>query len=342
MNIVFFEIEDLEAGILLDLYGDVDYDRVKEPLTAANAGKYADAQVISTFIYSDLSRAVLEKMERLKFIATRSRSVDHIDMAYCAARGIRVSNVPAYGEHTVAEHVFALLLGLSRHLPQAVQQVKEGNFSLHGLQGFDLHGKTFGVIGTGAIGLHVADIARGFGMKVLGCDIRPRPELAALHGFSYVSLEELLRASDIISLHVAGEGTVLDTAQFGQMKPGMVLVNTARGDAIDTKALVAALKKGHVAAVGLDVLPDEPALRDDAEFFRESPTERHEAETLLTCHLLLRDRNVIITPHAAFYTRETVRAILKTAGDSIEAFLKGESLNAVVYTPPPVPAAAEK
>src|SRR5262245_56048769 len=148
MSIVFFEVDDNEKKILLDLYGDVDYDTVKDALSADNAAKYADAEIVSCFIYSRLSREVLGKMKRLKLIVTRSRSFDHIDLDYCNQNGIAVTNVPAYGGDTVAEHVFSLLLSLSRHMPQAVQRVREGDFSAQGLQGFDLHGKTIGIIGT--------------------------------------------------------------------------------------------------------------------------------------------------------------------------------------------------
>jgi D-lactate dehydrogenase len=326
MNIVFFEVEDLEAGILLELYGDIDYDRVKEPLTNANVEKYRDVEIISTFIYSDLKRPVLQQLPKLKFITTRSRSFDHIDLDYCAEAGIAVSNVPSYGEHTVAEHVFALLLTLSRHIPEAAQRVKEGDFSLKGLQGFDLFGKTIGIIGTGAIGLHVAAIARGFGMRVLGDDIQPRLDKATEYGFTYVPRDELLRRSDIVSLHVAGEGRVIGEAELAGMRDGAVLINTSRGSAVDAKALLQALVSGKLLSVGLDVLPDEPAIRDDAAFFRES-WDKHGAEAVLTSHALLRHKNVLITPHAAFYTKETSRDILKTSGDSIEAFLRGELLN---------------
>ena len=170
MNIVFFEAEEIEEKILLDLYGDIDYDAVNHTLNTGNADMYADVEIISCFIYSDLSREVLKK---LKFIATRSRTFDHIDLEYCNQNDITVTNVPAYGGNTVAEHVFSLLLCLSHRVPQAVQRTREGDFSAQGLQGFDLHGKTIGIIGTGAIGMRTAAIAKAFGMNVLGYDISP-------------------------------------------------------------------------------------------------------------------------------------------------------------------------
>ncbi|MBI3440877.1 MAG: hydroxyacid dehydrogenase [Proteobacteria bacterium] len=332
MVTIFCEVEELEADTLLKLYGDLDYDVFKEPLNADNAKRCVDAEIISTFIYSDLSRKTLEQLRNLKFITTRSRSVDHIDLDYCAEKDIAVSNVPAYGEHTVAEHVFCLLLALNRQLPKVVQQTREGNFSLRGVTGFDLYGKTFGVIGTGAIGLRAIEIAHGFGMNVLGHDVQVRPDTAKKLGFGYVSLDELLARSDVVSLHVStasGNRPVLGEREFSLMKEGATIINTSRGSAIDLKALLQALSKGKVRAAGLDVLPDEPAIRDDAEFLRESFSEHHDAATVLTSHALLRHKNVIVTPHSAFYTHETVESILRTTGENIEAYMAGQPQNVV-------------
>ncbi len=332
MNIIFFEAEDVETKALLDLYGDVDYDAVKHPLNADNAGRYADAEIISCFLYSDLSAGVLKKLKKLKFIATRSRTFDHIDLAYCNLNGITVANVPAYGGDTVAEHVFALLLSLSRHIPQAAQRTREGDFSAQGLQGFDLHGKTMGIIGTGAIGLRTAKIARAFGMHVLGHDIRPDHAAATEAGFTHTSLDKLLSQSDIISLHVAPSPEarlLLAEKEFALMKKGVVIINTSTGSAIDIKALLQALADGTVGAAGLDVLPDEQAIHEEAEFLREQFSAKHDAETLLASHALLHHKNVIVTPHIAFYTKETIEGILRTTGDNIESFQSGRHLNVV-------------
>jgi D-lactate dehydrogenase len=332
MNIVFFETEDIEAKILLDLYGDVDYDAVKHTLNAGNADKYADAEIISCFIYSDLSRDVLKKLKKLKFIATRSRTFDHIDLGYCSQNGITVSNVPAYGGDTVAEYVFSLLLSLSRHIPQAAQRTREGDFSARGLQGFDLHGKTIGIIGTGAIGLRTAAIAKAFGMNVLGYDINPRHLMAEASGLAYTSFDKLLAQSDVISLHVSNipeARHLLTEKEFSQMKDGVIIINTAIGSAIDVKALLQAITSGKVSAVGLDVLPDESAIHEEAEFLRESFSAKHDAETLLASHALLHHKNVIVTPHIAFYTKETVEGILRVTGDNIQSFQSGHHLNVV-------------
>ncbi len=330
MDTLFFEVDDAEKQILLDLYGDIDYDTTADALTVANASKYADARIISCFVYSDLGDKVLAQLPRLKFIATRSRTFDHIDLDYCDEHDIAVANVPVYGCDTVAEHVFSLLLSLSRHIPQAAQKAREGNFSSFGLQGFDLHGKTIGIIGTGAIGMRTARIARAFGMEVLGCDIRPDHSVAAEHGFIYTDFEDLLRQSDVISLHVTAVAhPLLSDREFSLMKDGVTIINTASGTAIDVKALLWALSSGKVGAAGLDVLPDETAIHEEAEFLRVSFSEKHNTETLLASHALLRHKNVIVTPHIAFCTRETVESILHTTGDNIMSFRNGYYLNVI-------------
>ena len=328
MKIVCFEIEDWESEVLQATCRDLSCIMVKEPLSESNLSNYTDAEIVSCFIYSSLQRPVLEKMKNLKLIATRSTGVDHIDLDYCNKNGITVVNVPTYGEHTVAEHVFALLLALSHHIPKAAAQTREGNFSLRGLRGFDLHGKTLGIIGTGAIGLHVAVIARGFGMNVLAYDTHPRTEVE----FSYVSLNKLLSESDVISLHVPGTTEtrrLISDKEFSVMKDGVVIINTARGAVIDVKALLRALQNGKVGAVGLDVLPEEPAIREEAELLRTTFVQQHDLETLLVDHALLHHKNVIVTPHSAFYTKEAVERILYTTGENILSFNAGNPQNIV-------------
>ncbi|TAL31941.1 MAG: hydroxyacid dehydrogenase [Alphaproteobacteria bacterium] len=341
MKTYFFETENWENTLLEGLCRNVDYQTVKQPLTLENAAHYADADIVSCFIYSRLDRPVLEKLASLKLIATRSTGVDHIDIEYCNQRGIVVANVPAYGAHTVAEHVFALLLSLSRHMRQAIQQTRDGNFHIKGLRGFDLYGKTLGIIGAGAIGLRTAEIARGFGMNVLAHDIHPRMDTARQMGFTYTSFDRLLAQSDIISLHVPGTKSthhLLSDREFGLMKEGVVIINTARGANIDVKALLRALASGRVASAGLDVLPNEPVIREEAELLRSDFKQEYDLETLLVDHALLHHKNVIVTPHTAFYTREAVERILETTADNIHAFMDGSALN--IVKPPSLPEAA--
>ena len=332
MKTVFFEIENWENESLAALCRNLDFEVVKTPLSSENAGHYASAEIISCFIYSRLDRTVLEKFRNLKLIATRSTGYDHIDIDYCNEKSIAIANVPAYGSHTVAEHVFALLLALSRHLRQALQQTREGNFHLRGLQGFDLYGKTMGIIGTGFIGMRTAEIAKGFGMNVLAHDIHPHMDAARQVGFTYTSLDRLLAQADVISLHVPATRStnhLLSEREFGLMKDGIILINTARGTNIDVKALLAALANGKVGGVGLDVLPDEPSIREEAELLRASFAKDHDLETLLVDNALLHHKKVIVTPHSAFYTKEAVERILETTSDNIRAFQDGIPLHIV-------------
>jgi len=204
MKIVVFESEERETMAINRIKPPHDVQFVAEPLGANNVGSYADAEIVSTFIYSKLGRDVLERMPALKLVATRSTGYDHIDIDFCRERGIVVCNVPTYGENTVAEHAFALLLAISHHIPEAIERARTGPYSPAGLQGFDLAGKTLGVVGTGNIGRHVIRIAKGFAMDVIAFDVKPDTQLAASVGFRYLSLEKLLETADVISLHLPG------------------------------------------------------------------------------------------------------------------------------------------
>lgn len=332
MKIVIFEVEAWERAAFRDLEAAHEVVFVAEPLGLENADAHADAEVVSTFIYSDLDGTVLSRLTALRFIATRSTGFDHIDLSLCRERGIVVSNVPTYGDNTVAEHVFALLLTISHNMIDAVDRTRRGDFSQKGLQGFDLRDKTIGVVGTGNIGRNVIAIARGFGMRVLGYDVAPDEAAAAEMGFDYVDLPALLGRSDVVTLHVpASKATrhLIDGKAFAAMKDGAILINTARGAVVEVRALLRALADGKVAAAGLDVLPEEPAIREEAELLRSFFAEQHDLETLLADHILLRMRNVVITPHSAFNTREAVQRILETTAGNIVAFDRGEPRNVV-------------
>ncbi len=332
MKIVIFEMEDWERPFFDHFTAEHEVVFDHEPLDEDTIGKYTDAEIICSFVFSDLSRTILEQMPKLKFIATRSTGFDHIDIEYCKEHGIQVSNVPTYGENTVAEHVFALLLSISHKIPEAVSRTRQGDFSQKGLQGFDLRGRTIGIIGTGNIGLKTIRIAKGFDMNVLAYDIEPNRAAAEEHGFSYLPLPELLAQSDIISLHVPGNKNtqnLLSTEQFSAMKDGIVLINTARGNVVDVKALLHALSEGKVAAAGLDVLPEEPTIREEAELLRSFFTRKHDLENLLADHILLHMKNVVITPHSAFNTKEAVQRILKTTVKNIDGFFKEAAPNVV-------------
>lgn len=274
--------------------------------------------VAGVFMVSHVDSETIAALPNLKFIATLSTGFDHIDVATAGARGIPVSSVPAYGENTVAEFAFALILALSRKIPQGCDRVRtEGKFTTDGLQGFDLAGKTIGIVGTGRIGKHAVRIAKGFDMKIVAFDVYHDDKFAAEMGFSYVSLEDLLAQSDVVTIHapyLPSTHHLINSGNIGLMKRGAYLVNTARGAIVETSALVDALKSGHLGGAGLDVLEEEAEMKaGDMNLNRD----------------LIMMPNVIVTPHNAFNTREAAFRILDTTIDNIVAFVNGEPINVV-------------
>lgn len=336
MKIVVFEAEARERAAFDRLGAAHEVVFVAEPLKAETAVACADANVISTFIYSELGRAVLEKLGNVKLIATRSTGYDHIDLGFCRSKGIAVANVPTYGENTVAEHVFALLLSLAHRLPEAVERARSGRFSPQGLEGFDLAGRTIGIVGTGHIGRHVIRIAKGFGMDAVAFDVKPDAALAAELGFRYMPFDELLAASDVISLHAPATREthhLLSTRAFERMKDKAVVINTARGSLIDAHALIMALRSGKLAGAGLDVLPDEPLIREEAELVCSLFSGQHDLRDVVADHILLHMPNVIVTPHSAFNTHEAIARIVETTIANIEGFVSGRPQNLVGAAP---------
>lgn len=332
MKIRIFEIEPWEQEELAGLEDEHEVEYVGEPLDADNVDDHADAEIVSTFIYSELDAEVLERLPALRLIATRSTGFDHVDLDYAREHGVKVCNVPAYGDETVAEHVFALLLALSHRLIEAVDRTRRGDFSPAGLTGFDLKGRTFGVIGTGRIGRRAAAIARGFGMDVIAHDIEPDPAAAREIGFDYVAFDELLARADVISVHVPGSPAtrhLLSEDEFRRIRRGAVLINTSRGSVVHVQPLLRALADGRLAGAGLDVLPEEPVIREEAELLHSVFSREHDLSTLLADHVLLHMRNVVITPHSAFNTREAVHRILDVTRQNLLAFCRGEARNVV-------------
>lgn len=332
MNIVVFETETWAQTAWQRMTGDHELRLLKGFLTSSNADEHADAKVISTDL-SRLDAMILEKFEDLQLIAKRSTGVDDIDLTYCTAHRIAVCNVPDYAEVAVAEHVFALLLSISRHLSEAVERTREATFSTDGLMGFDLHGKTLAIIGTGVIGRRVGKIARGFGMEVVAFDVKQDEQWAGANGVQYKSFQEVLSMADIITLHVPATPDthqLIADDQFAAMKDGSVIINTARGELIDVQALIRALASGKIAAAGLDVLPEEQAFLEGVKNPATLFTEGKKLETMLANHILLQHPKVYITPHSAFFTREAVQRILDVTMANIEAYVRGEPQNVVV------------
>lgn len=331
-TIVFLEVEPWEEAFLRRLcpanwqaqfYPD-EADRI-------DLDKISAAGILSVFIYSALDAKRLSRLPSLRMIATRSTGYDHIDMAFCRERGIVVSNVPTYGANTVAEHTFALLLSLSRKVYQARERTLQGDFSFHGLQGFDLMGKVLGVIGTGQIGRHVIRIAKGFQMQVIAHDAHPDVATSERLGFEYTGLDELLARADVISLHcplTPETHHLLGRRAFQKMKKGVYLINTARGGLISTDALLWALDGGIVAGAGLDVLEEEEAVREERELLSRCFDGR-KLRAVVRNHVLSKHEQVLITPHIAFNSREAVERILTTTVDNICGFLEGSPQNRV-------------
>jgi D-lactate dehydrogenase len=333
MNIAVFEAEDWERQAFARLEPGHRVRCVAESLDERNAADFSDAEVASPFVNSRLNASALSQFPKLKLIATRSAGYDHIDLERCGARGITVSNVPHYGDSTVAEHVFALLLAVARNLVDAVERTRHGRFTQVGLRGFELRDRVIGVIGTGHIGLRVIEIARGFGMKVIANDLQQDEAAATRLGFTYASLQQLLSDADVVTLHVpatSGTAGMISDREFSRMKRGAILINTARGHIVDVEAMVRALADGKLRAAGLDVLPQEPLLREEAAIFHEQAiVEAEDFKALVANNVLLRFPNVIVTPHNAYNTDAALQRLMATTIANIEAFARGAPQNVV-------------
>lgn len=330
-KIVFFELEGWEKREIKKAFPREDLVFLKEVRDPGEHREIWDAHILSPFIYTRLDKKGLSKFTKLWMIATRSTGFDHIDLEECRRRKIAVSNVPFYGENTVAEHTFALILSLSRNIHKAYLRTTSQNFSLEGLRGFDLKDKTIGVVGTGHIGIHVVKMARGFGMKVLAFDVNQNKFLSEMLGFEYVPFEKLLKNSDIVTLHVPyNKAThhLIHRGNIGLFKRGALLINTARGGVVETTALIEGLNKKILSGAGLDVLEGEALIRDEQELLHNEQS-KEQLGTLLRNHILLHRENVVITPHIAFDSVEAVHRILATTLENIQGFLQGTPKNQV-------------
>jgi D-lactate dehydrogenase len=260
--------------------------------------------------FGRITPEVLRRLPNLRLIVTRSTGYDHIDVAAAARQGVGVCHVPDYGAHMIAEMAFGLLLAVARNIVSGNERYRrERRFSDAGLQGIELRGKTLGVVGAGRIGRQVIGLARAFGMRVLAHDVAPDPAASRALGFEYAPLEQVLAESDLVSLHVRltpGTRHLIDAAALARMKRGAILVNTSRGAVVDTAALIEALRCGHLAGAGLDVLEDEHGAYHD-----------------------FAGLNVVVTPHLGWYTDGAVARILGLALDAIAAFQRGEIINRV-------------
>ena len=333
MKIGFFEIEGWEEASIKSAFPNEELSLSAEKIDEDALPEQNDFEVLSVFVNSRITPKTLGHFPNLKYLVTRSTGYDHIDREECRKRGIAVAYIPGYGDNTVAEYAFGLLLSLTRKIYQSIDQIKEtGSFSLAGLRGTDLKGKTIGIIGTGRIGKEAARIAKGFGMNIFAYDPMPDLEFAKEIGASYASLDDLLGNSDVISLHCPySEEThhLLNRESMGKIKRGAYLVNTARGGLVETDALVEALKNGALAGAALDVLEEEGETRDELHFLASGHPKQEELRVMLENNVLMKMPNVLITPHNAFDTQEAMERILHITIENIQSFMAGKPENLV-------------
>jgi len=319
MKIAFFDAHSFEREFFEESRArhphEIDYFEPR--LTKATAVLAAGYPCVCSFANDKLGRETLKILKQggVEFIALRSAGYNHVDLAAARDFSIRVARVPAYSPYSVAEHAVALILTVNRKIHRSHNRVREGNFSLNGLVGFDLHGKTVGVIGTGKIGSAFAKIMNGFGCRVLAFDLVPAPGLSDAANVRYVDLATLLNESDIVSLHVPltpQTRHLLDQRALEQMKTNVMIINTGRGALIDTAALIQALKAGKVGFAGLDVYEEEEGV-----FFNDLSEQILQDDQLAR---LLTFPNVVVTSHQGFLTREALTNIAETTLQNVSDF----------------------
>ncbi len=304
-----------------------DLDYFEPRLTRRTAKLAADCPAVCAFVNDELDEPTLRALGEhgVRLIALRCAGFNNVDLAAAEQIGISIARVPAYSPHAVAEHTIALMMSLNRKIYRAHNRVREGNFLLQGLLGFDMAQRTAGVVGTGKIGAIVARILRGFGCKVLAFDVRPHEELVDL-GVEYVTLDALVERSDIITLHcplTPRTHHMIDHDAVGRMKPGVMLINTSRGALVNTPAVIEGLKSGRIGHLGLDVYEEEADL-----FFEDLSDDVLQDDIFAR---LLTFPNVLITSHQAFFTEEALEAIAATTIDNITRFERGDELHTAVH-----------
>ncbi len=330
-KIGIFEIEGWEKEFFEKELPEHNLYFSEKTITAEHLPEEKDFTILSIFVGSKLTKEVLENFPNLKLITTRSTGFDHIDLNYCKEKGIVVCNVPAYGSETVAEWTIGLMLCLMRKIYYAIDQVKEsGSLDLKNLRGEELANKTLGIIGTGKIGKEVAKRAKAFNMKLLGFDLYPDEKFANEIGLKYVSLDELLANSDVITIHcLLNESTyhLINKENIKKVKRGAYLINTARGEIVETEALIFALKEGILKGVALDVLEEERFLKEELELLLSQGQSLETLKSALENHILMEMPNVLITPHNAFNSKEAVERIVLTTIENIKSFIDNRPIN---------------
>lgn len=329
MKVTFFGTQpyDRESFDRINAEFGLEINYHRSHLNANNVALAQGAEAVCIFVNDTADERTIRQLREtgVKLIALRCAGFNNVDLKAAAEYAIPVVRVPAYSPYAVAEHAVALMLTLNRKIHRAYWRTRDGNFSLHGMLGFDMHGKTAGIIGTGKIARVLIRILQGFGMKIVAYDLYPDAAYAAEADVEYLPLDELYRRSDLISLHcplTPQTRYMIDDRAIGLMKPGVVLINTGRGQLIHTEALIEGLKTKKVGAAGLDVYEEE------AGYFYEDTSDRVMADDVLA--RLLSFNNVIVTSHQAFFTREAVDNIARTTLENLRAFAeRGELRNEV-------------
>lgn len=324
------ELDKQQLGAVINS-PELEVRYVPEKISSDNLNPEAEA--ISVFVTSEITSEIIERLPKLRLIACRSTGYDKIDLETAAKHNVTVVNVPTYGENTVAEYAFTMLLALMRRLPEVLASTREPVPSAD-LRGYDLEGKTFGAIGTGHIGQKALKIAGGFSMNAIAYDTFKKPELESEYHFKYVELDELLASADVVSLHVPllpSTQHMMNSERLAKMKPGAILINTARGELVDTKALIGALDSGRLGGAALDVLEGEALLNvhEETALLRSQVLPEDAMRHSVEISVLEKMPNVIVSPHNAYNTVEAIKRINDTTAANIVSFIAGKTENEV-------------
>lgn len=331
-KIVFYDATEIEIQSFESLKNQNEVVFIKESINQENLVK--DAEIVSVFVSSTVTDKMIDQMSNLKLVACRSTGFNNIDVEVCKSRDVSIVNVPTYGEKTVAEYTFALILALSRKLLDGVEQAKQGQIDSSLVHGHDLFSKTIGIVGLGRIGRNVAKLAEAFGMKVLAYDPFASDETLGDINVSLVELDELLKQSDFVTVHAPltkHNKHLFNSDKFGQMKQGATFINTARGELMLTTDLIEALQSGHLAGAGIDVLEGENLvdLHEEELLLKKGRLSTELLQEAVANSVLIKMPNALVTAHNAYNTGEAIRRINTTTKENIEGYLSGSLQNKV-------------